>query len=585
MRAWGWLWVGAWLAACAPGPGPVATAVRPTEHAAEPRAAPAQAAPAQASRFARAPEGERVLLLWTASVQGYVEPCGCTADPLGGVARLAAAVQEARQAFGGRVLLVDGGDLLFEHAGDAAPADRCQAEARADLLLDSYARAGLAATTLGPLDDVRGAAFRDLRLARAGIPTVGIGERRAVGEGARESSRLLLDAAGVKVGLTAFRVDDAARVASVRAALATQVQALKAEGARAVVALAQAPRELARAVVRGLPDLDAVLQGRAPGEQPVDPERLDGPVLLAAGMQAQHLGVLELVLDGRAAGAPLPLDDRAAVDGARRRLLELKERALTDEIGRTEDAARRAFLEERRGAVAAELGLLRARAAAGLAPLQGPHLRSGSLPLPRGSAEEPAAAAALAAYRARVPALVERCEAEAPCPSLPEGAPRYVGVKVCRACHSSAVDFWVEQSVQKPGKDEAGRPVMRQLGHAQAWQTLVDAGKEKDRSCVACHAVGFGEPGGPCRTSDVEKGGFAGVQCESCHGPGSSHAALGTREGIVRAPDEARCRSCHKVPHIETTASFVFEERRRLVVGRGHGLPVSAADAAKEQRP
>lgn len=565
----------------------------------EPPAAPALATPplgapgaaadapglGRAPRFARAPAGERVLVLWTASVQGYVEPCGCTADPLGGVARLAAAVQEARQAWGGRVLFVDGGDLLFEHAGDAAPADRCQAEARADLLVDSYGRAGLAATTLGPLDEVRGAAFRDQRLARAGIPTVGVGERRAAGSGARDAPRLLLDVAGVKVGLSAFRVDDAARVPAVRAALSTQVQALLAEGARAVVVLAQAPRELTRAVTRGLPGLDAVLQGRAPGEQPVDAERLEGPVLLAAGMQAQHLGVLELVLDGRAAGAPLPLDDRAAVDDARRRLLELKERALGEEIGRTGDAPRRAFLEERRAAVAAELALLRARAAAGPAPFEGPHLRASTLPLPRGSAEEPTAAAALAAYRAAVPTLVERCEAEAPCPSLPEGAPRYVGVNVCRACHASAVDFWVEQWVAKPGKDEAGRPVQRRLGHAQAWQTLVDAGKEKDRSCVPCHAVGFGEPGGPCRTADVVKGGLEGVQCESCHGPGSAHAALGTREGIVRSPDEARCRSCHKVPHIETSASFVFEERRRLVVGRGHGLPLSTPEASPEPRP
>ena len=37
------------------------------------------------------PQRERVLVLYTASVQGYVEPCGCTGEPLGGIARWAAA--------------------------------------------------------------------------------------------------------------------------------------------------------------------------------------------------------------------------------------------------------------------------------------------------------------------------------------------------------------------------------------------------------------------------------------------------------------------------------------------------------------
>jgi hypothetical protein len=118
------------------------------------------------SSFSTAPAGKRLLLLTTANVQGYVEPCGCTGDPLGGVARLAAVISDARAAYGERVLFVDGGNLLFEKPDDNAAVDRCQAEARTELLVSTYARLGLAATARGPLDDVRGAAFYDDVLAR-----------------------------------------------------------------------------------------------------------------------------------------------------------------------------------------------------------------------------------------------------------------------------------------------------------------------------------------------------------------------------------------------------------------------------------
>ncbi|MBI1947726.1 MAG: hypothetical protein HYS27_18705 [Deltaproteobacteria bacterium] len=557
----------------------VLAAAQPAPSAAPPAPSAGPARP----RFAAPPAGERVLVLWTAGVQGYVEPCGCTADPLGGVARLAAAVDEAKAAWGKRVVLLDGGDLLFERKDDIAAADRCQAEAKADLLVGTLAKHGLAATALGPLDDVRGPSFRDVRLSRAAIPTVGVGSPRALGDGARAKPRLLLELDGVMLGVTGFSAGRAEDAPAVRAALEREVRALQREGARAVLALAQAPRAVTKLVVRGLPGLDAVLQGRAPGELPLEPEPLVGeggvgPVLLAAGMQAQHLGVLELVLEGRAPGAPLALDDRAARQQARRRLLEVKSKSLDDELGRETVGSRRAFLAERRRQVTSELAALSEDALA--APLAAPHLRAWSLPLPRGSAEEPNAAAALAAYQASVPSLVERCEAEAPCPKAPPEAPRYLGAVACAGCHAPAVAFWQAQQVQRPGKDAQGRAITRVVGHARAWQTLVEEGKERDRSCVPCHAVGFGEPGGPCTTTDVVKGGFSGVQCESCHGPGSAHVGAGGKGGVVRAPDEARCRSCHRVPHIATTDSFDFADRRRLILGAGHGLP-----APKERAP
>lgn len=522
--------------------------------------------------FEAQPEGARVALLYTASVEGYVAPCGCTADPLGGIARLAATVDAAREAYGGRVVFVDGGDLLFEKPDDNLPADACQAEARVELLLGTYARKGLAATALGPLDDVRGAAWRDQRMKAHGLVTVGVPSAgRKLTSGAAYEPGRVVDAGGVKIGVTGFRVDEESGVKAAHEALAKEVARLYREGARAVVALAQAPRALVPAIATGVPGLDVVVQGRDPGELPRAPEKLgDGTYWVAAAAQAQHVGIVELVLDGREGTAPLALDDRAGAAQRRRHLLDQRIEQYAKQVREMEPGERRDFVAGRLAKAEAERAQLGSGALEGPPPA-GPHLRPTALALPRGYPEEATAKAALDAYEGSIPTLVSRCEADLVCPPAPAGAPTYVGVETCFQCHRAAVQFWQQAAVELPGKDEQGNAIVRKLSHATAWDTLVHEGKDQDRSCVGCHSVGFGEPGGYCKTSEVDF--RQNVQCESCHGPASLHVEnAGDPSKLVRAKvGEDVCRKCHQVPHIPTTESFVFEEKLQHVLGEGHG--------------
>jgi len=98
----------------------------------------------------------------------------------------------------------------------------------------------------------------------------------------------------------------------------------------------------------------------------------------------------------------------------------------------------------------------------------------------------------------------------------------YVGSEVCQRCHQPEYDQW------------------KSTGHAKAWQTLVDAKKEATPECIQCHVVGYKQPGGFQTGDDAPK--LGNVQCEMCHGMGTTHEAMPAQPQKITA---ATCITCH----------------------------------------
>jgi hypothetical protein len=486
------------------------------------------------------------------------------------VARLSALVKDARAAYGENVVFVDGGDTLYEKPTDNAAVDACQAEARTTLLASSLAAAGLAATIRGPLDDVRGKDARDALLQKHGI--------KSVDDGAAIDVVRDIDKVGVRVVVVG--VNDDADYGKAGSAVAAARAESDASGVPVVVVLlVQGDAAAARAAARAINAVDVVVVGKAQ-EAPSPAIVEDGAVIIQPGWQAQHVAAIDVVVKGRAGQAPLALDDRQALAEARIKLLDTRIAEIDKLLAASPDGQTKDFQAQRRTRFFDERAALLTTS---YAPLSTPHIAVRSIPLRRGMAEDAAAAAGLAAYEAAIPDLVTRCESTAVCPESAPGERRYMGVRTCVACHAAAVNFWKTALVDVKGTDKNGVENIHPSGHAIAWDTLVHVGRDKDRSCVGCHSAGFDVAGGACTTTDIVKRGLEGVQCESCHGAGSAHVAGGGDKALIqRGVPEATCRGCHLPPHIQTTASFVYNERLLKVLGVGHGE--AAAKAIKAQK-
>jgi hypothetical protein len=114
----------------------------------------------------------------------------------------------------------------------------------------------------------------------------------------------------------------------------------------------------------------------------------------------------------------------------------------------------------------------------------------------------------------------------------------YSGTDVCRACHLAEYDAW------------------SLTPHAYTFQTLAAHGADRNAECLACHTVGFGQPGG--YSLDTPYPHLENIGCETCHGRGGPHQS----EEFVAEGYQPICETCHTETH---SLNFAFEERLPIV--------------------
>lgn len=477
----------------------------------------------------------RLTLFYTGEIHGTLEPCGCTSDPLGDLARYAALVRTA--AGSGPVLLLDGGGLSFPESSGAK--EKAPNALRARFLGRTLGELGTFAAGLAD-NDLRGgvAEVAPSRLA------VNLAGARAV------APSILKTVGGIRVGIfgvadPALAVELGVKAEDPVVAAKREVARLRGAGAELVIALAPIDRPLARRLARAaLPDL--VVLGRQVGNGQARAEQVGTTFLVAAAEELQRVGRLDIVLRGQG-----PLADAGGLEAAALRRVEIDQAAarLDDELKRwSTGGGDPAFIAGKRGERQALADERKRLDAPWSPPASGNYFTNRLIPLRRSLPRDNKVAAEMRRLDGEVAAINVR-NAAPPAPREP-GRPYFVGDAKCGACHKAALVFW------------------KTTVHATAWKTLVEVGKQNDYRCVSCHVTGYAQVGG---SSLGHTDHLRDVQCEVCHGPGSTHVdAKGLEEppAVQRPTPASTCTGCHTTQHSDT---FQYEAYLRDVLGPGHG--------------
>lgn len=491
-------------------------------------------------------------LLIITDLDGYLEPCGCTSRPLGGIDRMAARIAALR-AEGVPTLLVTAGDLLFHGPPPGADVERAaeQETMRAEAMRDILGRLDVAAAAPGALDFSFGTAVFARIAGDSSFPLLAAGVSIA-GEGTPLVATVTREVGGLTVGLVGLTdlrdvdgdLPEGVTSEDLRAAGREAVAALDAD---LVIALVHGNRRTARRIATGIEGIDFVVHGGLDEADARAPATTEGAIIVHAGRQGQGLVVLDVRRRGEGGWTDASEWTRngrrehvqGRIDTLRARIAEWEEASETSASDLATQRRRVSTLER-------ELAALERTP-----PREGNFFTARYEELPPEAPRDPSITRLMRALDRRINERNRVAFADWTPEPASEAQPHYVGSQTCASCHGSAMSWW------------------RGHGHGRAYATLETRHKNFNLSCVGCHVTGYLEPGGSTVTH-VEN--LRDVGCESCHGPGSMHVASPTEAAVdvTRDPRESRCRSCHNPEHSDR---FDFATYRRLLIAPGHGAP------------
>jgi 2',3'-cyclic-nucleotide 2'-phosphodiesterase (5'-nucleotidase family) len=481
------------------------------------RAVPAAAAAAPALPAPpNLPRGKLITLLHSSNLHGEYE-----AHPLGGLARRASYTKKVRSEVDALVQ-VDAGDSLLPALvpppGDPPPAPS-EVERRARLIMEGLGKIGLDAFTPGETDLQLGPARLKALAARARVPLVVANLVDARGKPWFTPHRHF-QAGGVRIGVFGVVSMDAPAQDRARAAGITvtdpagaaqgAASLLREQGAEVVIGLFHLAGGLKEAQRIGgdLSAIDVMVLGHG-GESLATPE------LVAAGTEGATL-----IVAAFERGKLLGRLDLHQVDGDPGYLPS--DRAGATPIAGSWAAHQLVRLDP---SIVSDERML-----AFVKPYIQENRRRAARKLPVGLTAQPGTAGELAH-------------------GSDEGW-TFASSSACGMCHKPAMDQFQTTS------------------HAFALQTLERKGRERDPSCLRCHATGFERKGGT-RNLQTAVSYFANVGCESCHGPSVAHIRAQNKTGTTRKVPASVCLECHRPD--QQIAPFDYATAIKEVVGPGHG--------------
>jgi hypothetical protein len=171
---------------------------------------------------------------------------------------------------------------------------------------------------------------------------------------------------------------------------------------------------------------------------------------------------------------------------------------------------------------------------------------------------------------------------------------KYIGVKKCKTCHQKELIGDQHAEWEKSKHSKAYETLKGEEAAKFAEAAGVTGPAHEAKQCLECHVTAYGADAsaflkGPLKVEN-------GVQCESCHGPGSGYKkkkvmadhALSVAGGLQEpGKNEAVCVACHndKSPTWDPAKGFDYEASKKVIA---HPIPAEVkgryAEAAKQAK-
>lgn len=438
-----------------------------------------------------------------------------------------------KRAAGPLVVVDAGGSLAPVPKTVAAGPELEQRRAKATLIAESYALAGIDAMALGTADWTLGVPFVQGLVEANHLPI--LAANLVCGGIAPYPGTKIVESGGYKIGIVGVTIGPVEGCEVGDPAEAIRAARPSLQGTDLVLALVPVDNDRTAATVWSseLP-VDLAIDARGRSIQS-GAERREDTYWMSAGSRGKTVGIMSLAfVPGATRWVATGAAEAAAkkLDAAESRVKSLDKRIAAaanvpaPEPGKAPSRANDVkLLTQQREAYQKQLDALRAEATAAETTNDAHTFTLTEIQLGTDVADHPETLKRVEAAKAAITATSPSPVGGFVARTVTDPTSPFAGGEVCVACHKDEHAQWAT------------------TGHARAWQALVAEDRANDDDCWSCHVSGAGAAGGP--VSPSTSGGFRDVQCEACHGAGRAHVADPAGAKLVAQVPVETCRTCH----------------------------------------
>jgi len=239
-------------------------------------------------------------LIFTASVNGEVEPCGCKTGPSGGLARKADYINKLRSE-GKQIIILDSGDLFFQKE-NLHDSTRNEMAAKASLIIDAFNEMNTIAINIGDDDFILGLDYLLSLRDRAKFSFISSNIYSTDYDKLIFDEYLIWKQNGFRVGVIGLSWDGADYPESV-VVQDPYISAIKViskirDKVDMIIALTHMPLKVEIAIADSLSEVDLFIGGHD-GKSMIRPKLINDHGIYKAGNEGENLGIIELKLTDR----------------------------------------------------------------------------------------------------------------------------------------------------------------------------------------------------------------------------------------------------------------------------------------------
>jgi len=479
----------------------------------------------------------KVALIYTSNIQGFLSPCGCHKNSLGGMSKLISLIKEINFIFKGKILFIDNGNLIINRDILFQLKNIFFFKKYAGLMVKILSTVNLNGILLGTVDRENKNIYSLFKILKQ-YKIVLVNIQNKIHYNKKNNfiinKSFIFKMKNIAIGILGLNIKISNNIINTKKKLNKEIFYLYKKGVSFIVIMTQINSNEVYKIIDKIPGIDFIILGKEYDLKDARSYKIKNVVYMSIPSYGQYLGVIEFYLNKLKTMFFFKNDKNILNKLLKKNIFYIKERLRNNQNNKPLLCKKIWTIINKYKVKNEKSDNIKKNIITRAIPINKNIIADNESELIIKSLNSNKYFHELKILNNYI--YIDQLH--------------YIGNIYCISCHNN---FYLYQNTLL-------NSLKNKKYHFNAFTCI----KDNNIKCIKCHSTGWLYPGGFKNIN--HKNQYINVQCEACHGPGSIHKYTMSSNDIKKKINESKCRICHQLPHIKKLIDFKYMKRILRVI-------------------